>query len=526
MRKLSLLIVGMMFLPCLVMGDGWQGGISLFFVTDKVNCKIIKTYQKEKPYNSFDTSLNVGEVIRVIDQTSANQLVATKGNFDGYLIFDSKELFNKSIHITYKKEWAELLNKLSENELMLSFLLDYPVHIEYEQRKKLTLVAEKILAQHTTDQMKILCVGIEENIEENLFIKELSIEKIRTMYQYNYNRYIDNKNPEQNYMLLKKIVSDETIPYPIRRQYINTFLYYYNHKTNNLVTKVEYFDFIIKIINEYPKYIIPDYETYSQIDQKAVFSVLRCYENNIIDLNDLYSISNRILEIDLNPAVTLLAYRGLVKYYLSNNEYEKAFQAAKDAIVKYDEPISWRYYKAPQYLNVTPAIIFLEHFYDKGTIQKKYINYIEQFKKSAYKHEELINYFNFCLAREKLFSNYTIKEVIQAYEMIDINSENNYEFYPQTDSGFFERFVDRRDKEEISEIINSKKFIMKVASDSIKIKEHILSNEVKVIYFPKDSEILMHHCMPSVLEKDNKYIWWFKGEINDKIFWVHTGDLK
>jgi hypothetical protein len=131
--------------------------------------------------------------------------------------------------------------------------------------------------------------------------------------------------------------------------------------------KDEYLKFLLKLINEHPK--IPDdsYEHASELDQEAMFNVINEYYHlKILTPDDLFHFSSEVIKIDKNPRVTLLAYCGITHYYLDKTNLKDAVKTADAALLKYDDSISWAYFKEHCYMNSGPAIMCFEYLFQKG----------------------------------------------------------------------------------------------------------------------------------------------------------------
>lgn len=347
--------------------------------------------------------------------------------------------------------------------------------------------------------------------------------------KYNFvtiSKYSEQKS--KNYLdLLKEIANDENIPLEYRKGYISSLLYnYLGENKDSTSLKKEYLEYILKVINEYSNESYSGYESNSQIDQRAMYSIFNAFEDNVIKLNEFYEISSKIVNIDKNPAVTLLAYSALVKYYLLTSNYDTAFQTALESIKRYNKPVLWNCYKTPRYYNATPTVVFINFFYENRIIPPNFLGFIEQLKTVSAEHEEMVNYLNFCIAREKEFSNYSYENVLAAYNNINTKSENFYEFNMPSGSGNFGEFFLKRLKKKIAVLEKMEPYPMKTITDSIKVKLHILDKKEDVLYLHKGQELIILQEMPDYLKNNSEFnnmnYSWCKAEINGKIYWINT----
>ncbi|MCD4819894.1 MAG: hypothetical protein K8S23_14520 [Candidatus Cloacimonetes bacterium] len=509
--------------------------VTYYYIMENIECDFqrLEDFRKDFKINLND-KLSSGKIIIPISRFTHNSityLIAISKNNDELVIISQSDIADKIFSFKYYSDSVIHINKLTEDEFLMSCFLNVTTFTKIENNEKyqrfILFLNNNISSLNDTKEYQIYSnnyISNQPNTHQMDIIAGYSLKKIHNFIKMS--NFIE-KRPPNYFDLLKEIANDKTIPSKYRKDYISSLLYnYFGENTDNISLKGEYFNYILKVVNEYPKESYSGYESNSQIDQLAMYSIYSSFDDNVITLNEFFDISNKIIKINKNPAVTLLAYSAVVRYYLLTNNFDAAFQTAVESIKRYNQPVLWICYKTPRYYNAIPTVVFINYFYENQIIPPNLLVFLEELKIASVEHEEVVNFLNFCIAREKEFSNYSNENVLTAYKNINVQSENIYEFSKPSGSGSFGDFFLWRLKNKVTDLENMESYTMTTTSDSVKVKLHIIDKKEDVLYLPKGQELIILQETPDCLKKNNEknniYYSWCKANIDGKVYWVNT----
>jgi hypothetical protein len=512
--------------------------IQFYFITNDTYCEYIYSDSSDE-VSKKGSIISAGELIFVIEKLSKYHTIAQISDSEIRLVIEENEISNNSIDFKIVMN-KKVTKNFRKNEILMSqFIISNPFlqsetfsNYRYNENKKkfLAQCLEKIIVQLNEEEYSE--IFFYENLISPDIIYNFSSfpnDLIKSLFYYYYESSVIENSIIDRQQIHKQMATSSKLPKKIKKGLISVFLKSYNKNKVKNFSKDEYLAFILSVIKDFPKELVPSEPGPHQVDQRAMYSLFESYRSNYIDAGDLYYVSKKALDIDLNPTVTMLAYCGIVYYHLERNDSSNALQTTIESIKKYNEPVLWNYYKASRYLNASPSIYFLESFYYNGTIPDNYIEYLEKLLESSNGHKELENYFKFCIAREKEFSTTPIEDVIQAYDSIEIELSSRgfdkYEFLSPFNSSQFGNYSYRTINDILSMLKRTEKQILSIDSDSLRVKDHILSNQEHVIYLTRNKEITIHNRTPIVLENCDEFRFWYKAEIDDKIYWVNKEGL-
>jgi len=504
------------------------GNIDFFFLTDSLNCRSIELENFDFKDMELKSKIPVNQLVTLIADYEGKQKVVMLEESDKLVAVDYNELIGKSVYFGFRNNNLTNLTDFSKEEILLSFFTNNPFNfgmMNYREKdiQYLTSYLEKQVKQSTAiEYYNISTSHLLENYHYNYTNHLIPANSIKNICSYQYKRIIENKKLKYLFALLKKIALDENIPIKSKTMYTNSLLYnYLEENKDDTSIKREYFDYVLKVVNESPNIKIGEFHTSSHSDINAMQSLFRNTQNNKITAEELFQISKQILEIDKNPIVSLQAYCGIQYYYLKKNDLKKALKTATESIKRYDNPILWRYYKEKDYFNAKPALMYIDYLMENGENPNEIIEIIDQFIKVSYSHPEFQNFLIYRKSIVKDFFSYPLEEVIFAYEQINTEPENFYVFNQPFSKRDYARTiwdVDRRILPALKQFI---KYEIEIESE-IKVKKNILLEKSETINLKINTKILIHQRTPYLLSKygSNEYARWVKGEIEGQIYWI------
>jgi hypothetical protein len=504
------------------------GNIDFFFLTDSIKCCPIELDDFEFDTKKLNLTIPRNQLLTLIAESGDNQRVVMLEESSQLAVVDYKELYNKSAYFGFKHISLTSLVELDKDEILLSFFINNPFNfamMNYREEnihyladylnKKVELPKSnknyKLLTQYpTTDQKTIF---------KNELIPAKSIKRI-CIYQYN--KLVKNKNFDSLFPLIKEIALDENIPIKCKTFYTNSLIYNYLQEANNNIKK-EYLDYILKVVLE-SKIKIGESSSHSYSDIKAMQSLFLNTKNEKISAEELFEVSKRILEISENPIVILQAYCGIQFYYLENNNLKKAMETAIESINKYDEPILWSYYKAPDFFNAKPALMYLDYLMENENKINIVTDVIDQFINYSVSHPEFQN--SLVLRKAILMDLFDapLEDVIEAYKQVNTKPENDYVFnQPFSKRDYSRVYFWEIEKKILPRLMDFRKYEIETSS-SLKVKRNILLEKAETIHLAENTKILIHQMRPFLFTKyaSKDYIGWFKGEIEGNIYWIYV----
>jgi len=504
------------------------GNINFFFLIDSLNCRSIELENFDFKDMELKSKIPVNQLVTLIADYEGKQKVVMLEESDKLVAVDYNELIGKSVYFGFRHNILTNLTYFSKEEILLSFFINNSLNYEmmnYREKdiQYLTSYLEKKVNESTIiEYYDISTSHLLENYNYNYTNHLIPASSIKKICNYQYERIIEDKKQKYLFALLKEIALDEDIPIKCKTMYTNTLLYnYLEENKDDASIKKEYFDYVLKVVNESPNINIEEFHTSSHSDINAMQSLFTNTQHNKITAVELFQISKQILEINKNPIVSLQAYCGIQYYYLIKNDFKNALKTAIESIKRYDKPILWRYYKEKDYFNAKPALMYLDYLMENESEPNKIIDVIDQFIEYSVAHPEFQNFLIYRKAIVKDFFSYPLEEVIFAYEQINTEPENFYVF----NQPFYKRDyartiwnVDRRILPALKQFI---KYDIEIESE-IKVKKNILLKKSETINLKKNIKILIHQRTPFLLSKygSNDYAEWLKGEIKGEIYWI------
>lgn len=479
----------------------------------------------------------MGELIYVTETLSNNKKLARIYKTETILMFDKEAIADNSINFKYKYKYKVGLQNYKKNEIMIShFILssnycDHPIYDNYNYRdhdkEVLVQFLEDTVSQLNNEKYSNLYY-FENRINPKIkyYFRKFPNDFIKKIFKYYYKDSGDGITKNEKQEIIRQIATSKRLSKHYKKKFISAFLYLKSNRKIEDYSKEDFLNFILEVVRDYSKQKIPGDPGPREIDQKALAHLFRGFKNNLITLKDLYRTSNRILDIDKNPTVTMLAYRNIVYYFLEIGDFERALQTTIASIKKYDIPILWVDYKAPRYYNAIPAIAFINYIYDNGIIQSDILEYLEEMKQASVELKVMTNFINFCIARETEFSNYTTTKVLNEYKNINTETETYYQFGKSIGTGRYGNSAFYRSKNKITELENFKPYNVKTLSDSVNVKMHILANNSEQLYQKKGTELLIIQETPDYLKWNKESCSWYKALHNGNIYWVNIEDIK
>ncbi len=299
------------------------GDITFFFLTDSINYSFIELEKYDFVEIKQNSKIPKNQFVTLIAEYEGDQRVLMLEESEKLIAVDYKELYSKSVHFDFKYNSLPSLIKLNKEEILLSFFINNPFNfgmMNYREKdiQYLTSYLEKQVKQSTAiEYYNISTSHLLENYQYNYTNHLIPANSIKNICSYQYERIIENKKLKYLFALLKEIALDENIPIKSKTMYTNSLLYnYLEENKDDTSIKREYFDFVLKVVNESPNIKIGEFHTSSHSDINAMQSLFRNTQNNKITAEELFQISKQILEIDKNPIVSLQAYCGIQYYYL------------------------------------------------------------------------------------------------------------------------------------------------------------------------------------------------------------------
>ena len=498
------------------------GNIDFFFLTDSIDCQLIELENFNFKSVELKSKLPVNHLVTLIADYEGDQRVVMIENSDELVAVDYNSLIKKSITFNFHNKDINKLSGLNKDEILLSFYINNPFNFAqmFYRDKDIRYLSNYLKEKVDNSTTKKLYRIYSKTSAKTYNIPSNSI---KNFCRYQYKRIVENRSIQDLFPLLKIIALDEDIPFNLKSMYSDYLLdiIYDDSNKNDTSLKNEYFDLVLAILSKIEDMDSNGYLQLTASKIKAMQSLIKNTKNYNINVEDLFQISEQILEINNDPIVSMLAYCNIEYYYLQINDLDNALKTAIESITKFNKPILWSFYKADDNFIAKPSLILIDHLMENENDPEEIIKIIDQLIEISYSHPEFQNYLLYRKALVTELFSYSLEDVISAYQLINTDPKDIYVYnqpFSNRDYSIFFWEIGMRvlptlkDFEKYNILLNSQ----------IKFKNCILQKESGTINIKEDTVILVHQDKPYLFIKHNlqEFDGWVKVEIDSQIMWI------
>lgn len=421
-------------------------------------------------------------------------------------------------------ELSNLFDKLDAGEILISMYYYQGRHhfnnFSDELKKCVYDLKDSLIEKHTYK------IFIQPDSKE-----KGKLHKIKGRFLKDLLEYDDMKKksgfPEPNiFDLRESIATNDKIAYEFKSSIIGEYInYFFKIDKNNHPSKEKYFDFLIKLVIEYPhKPFSPGFVPKYEIDQHAVVSALSYYEGrDEINANDLIDFCDRVIAVSRNPKAILRAYAAKTFAYLDLGDPDQAKNIAVEALNLYDEPYIQDHRAGV--LNGRAAVYYLGYLIRNRIDPETVFEQIEFFNKMAASLPDFQNDLLFIKAIMTDLTANSVEDVIAVYSQVNcdwIHGSNSHDkckygiglMQMKSSYGAIKTLQYQvKEKLTFNQPFSAKKYLL--------AKEEMTLNESGAM----DVTIIQHE-LPQTERNiaPNDASSWKKAEINGKIFWIQIAD--
>jgi hypothetical protein len=511
----------------------------LIITLEDLECKYIDPEKLDltKEIN-FDSTLPACEILLptspVSFENKVTYIVAQLIRNDEFVILRAKLEQDQYIYYeTPDQDLYKLTDSLNYNEILLSIYYNYysTISSDYEhyntirngsrgsgEHIRFQEISEKIIKDMSDDHP--YKIYIRSKSENSVTVFEVKGKNLKEVFEYNFIKKTRGGKKPTYFGLIKSLSYNDDIPYELKKDALLEYnAYYFDVFNTEKPSKDRYFDFLCKLITDYPSKPLPLNGLTDCMDQYAVISAIQkyCFEQAISG-TDLLAFSQRVLEISENPGVILQAYSAMTKYYLDTGDLIQAQTIAIEALEKYDTPISGK----EELLNALPAVTCIVYMFETGMEPEKIYSLIDVFDSHALLFPEFQNFLQYMRAMVTGMSANPLEDVIAAYAKVITESKTKYNFQGigENDRVTF----DIQDARKAIKQLEQEKEEKITVEGAVKVKKYLFSKKTQIINESETMDVVILQKTPLELERRLDYRMcngWQKAEINREIYWVY-----
>lgn len=481
-------------------------------------CLVDSEYRMFNNY-TLEDSLQVGEIINIIDALSTRQIVGRRLRDNQLVVLDKRELEFSSESLQYSIDLQPLLESTTPEELLISLLLDPPQRWRAE-RNNLDEYARNFLEQDGTKSYNLLINSFDVNPEIENKIITISKEKLIKLIDYRIINYTKPGTQSNSLDLLVDIIRDDKIHNYLKRKYQLEFMNTYFTYLKNILAEEEYLEIAQALIVEMDGFNYPGLEIPIRQDMSLMYGLMQPIKDERISQQELINFANELIAIDINPAISLNAYAILTLELLRAGNIKQAFMTVLETLQLYDMPVLTPYHQIHSLTNTYSALVFIDYLMEESEDPDVILQYINSISESAPNFPEFKNYL---LYRKALLMDlfcYPQVDVLNAFKQIDTSLDNIYAYTPFiSELRYYSWFPYFR--ENILEPMEKfEPFKLKLSGKAF-VKKNFMAYFGESIELEKDTEVEIIGKCPYA-DLDAYYIsrTWVKGIINNEIYWI------